>query len=939
MPTAPSTKLEAINSVLSAVGEAPITSLDYIGDSISATLASNIIDEVDRSFQTKGWSFNTDFGYLFIRNASNNIVVPTNTIRINFSETTYPTLKIVQRGTKLYDAKNKTYVFSTNITGDMVSLLSFDLIPEQARNYIVTRSSRIFLLRTRPEEAQNKFNDADEQVAFANFLDYEVRVGLDTNFSKYSTELEALGINQAVFLASSTDDKLKLIQASQGNLIERQARLYYQNRVENKTTSSSDTYASYIEGFRRLGLSEADFLKLDAIQKEEALVIAKNTASSSTSDSRASKFFASGVADKARKLGVRYTEFCQLSNEAQQVFLDGVTNLSEDRFSRYVTNQVKALKIGVRITDFLQFKPEEQEIFLDSLSSASYSDTRAETYALQKSKLDKLGINPPSFFGLKPEEQANLLVAVADVNFSDTRVTSYVTNQTKLKALGIYPQDFFALSYEQQSLVLDAVNSGTYTETRASDYVTNRDKLRKLSINAVDFFSLKPDQQNQLLSVVGNASFDENRASSYITNQAKLKKLGIYPAEFYSLKQDQQYLLLETINSATWSDTRSSDYFTNQDKFRKLGIEPSDFFALKPEQQTLLVENITSYSETRATSYITNQSKLKKIGVWPTEFFSLKVDQQNLLLDTINSASWSDTRATDYVANQTKFKSIGIYPHDFFSLKADQQVLLLESIATFTEDRISRFNTASIQTNLRKLGVDLVKFLSLPKDQQNLILDGASGMDNIISSTASAVTTFETTNRNKAINEILVYLNIPPVSSVTASDTSYMADRILSKNEKYVQSEGWHFNTQPNYKLTKDASGYIQMSQIAYPVLAVDTDPYNDYAYNVTIRNSRLWNLTKSTDVFTSNIQAELLLQLPWDMIPASIQKYIIVKSAKELAVTLNKQDAISFLTKEEQIARNEANQFDSENGDYNIFDSYDVARVLDRGTASSGVF
>lgn len=1118
MASAPTTKLQAINTILSSVGESPITSLDYILESVSATIASNILDEVDRSFQSRGWSFNTDLASTFTRDASNYIYVASDVVRVNVSETTYPTLKVILRGNRLYDAKGKTYVFTSNIVGESVSFLDFSLIPEPARNFILIRSSRLFNIRTRPEEAVAKITEIDEQLAFSTFLEFEVRTGIDLNFLKYSAELDALGINQSVFLSSSADDKLKLLQTSVTNLSERQGRLYYQNRVEGKTTAPSDTFATYIEGFRRLGITEKDFLGLDLIQKEEALVIAKGATSSATTDTRASKFFGAGIADKARKLGIRYSEFCQLPNEAQQVFLDGVTSLTEDRFSRYVANQAKALKIGVRITDFLGIKPEEQELFLDTLASASYSDTRAETYVVQKAKLDKLGINAPAFFGLKPEEQANLLVAVADVSFTDTRVTSYVTNQAKLKSLGINPQEFFSLSYDQQSLVLDAVNSASYTETRASsyvtnqakfkalgiypadffslrvdqqnlildavnsgsytetrsaDYVTNKDKFRKLNITPVDFFSLKPDQQNLLISAVANASLDEVRATSYITNQAKLKKIGVYPAEFFSLRPDQQYLLLETLNSATWSDTRASDYFSNQDKFRKLGIEPAEYFSLKPEQQVLISENIASYTETRASSYITNQTKLKKIGVWPADFFSLKadqqnllleaitsaswsdtrsadyftnqdkfrklsiepsdffalkaeqqtlllesiasytetrtssyvtnqtklkslgiypaeffslkvdqqnlileavtnasytetratsyianqaklkkigvwpsdffalkIDQQNLLLDTLTSASWTDTRATDYVANQVKLKSIGVYPQDFFALRPEQQTLLLETIATFTEDRISRFNTASIQTNLRKLGVDLEKFLVLTKEQQNLLLDGASGLDNIIPSQATAIATFESINiYGKAVNQALRYLGIPPVSSFTTSDTAYTALKIIPEIDTLIQAEGWHYNTEKGIELTPDNNGnIIPNNSITYPVLGFDADKYEDFKHNIVLRGVYLYNVSKQTDVFTDKVKGDLVVKIDWNELPPIFQRYIVIRTAKELAGILGKPQYMQPLSLEESRARMEAIQYDSENGDYSMFDTYDVARVLDRYTGNSSI-
>ena len=54
MASTPTSKLEAINSILSYAGEAPITSLDYASDSVSATIASNVLNEIDRAFQTKG---------------------------------------------------------------------------------------------------------------------------------------------------------------------------------------------------------------------------------------------------------------------------------------------------------------------------------------------------------------------------------------------------------------------------------------------------------------------------------------------------------------------------------------------------------------------------------------------------------------------------------------------------------------------------------------------------------------------------------------------------------------------------------------------------------------------------------------------------------------------------------------------------------------------
>jgi hypothetical protein len=537
MASAPTTKLQAINSILSSVGESPITSLEFVSDSASATIASNILDEVDRSLQSRGWSFNTDIGRTLTRGVGNDISVTSDTIRVNISETTYPTIKLVLRGTKLYNAKASSYLFSQNLVADVVTFLDFDLLPEPARNYIVVRSSRLFLVRTRPEEAQAKLVEVDEQLAFANLLEYEVRTGEDANFSNYSTELDALGINQSVFLASPVDDKLKLIQASATNLTERQGRLYYQNRIQNKTTAVTDTFDTYRTQFNRLGLTEKEFLALDPLQKEEALVIAKGT--TTTNDSRA-----------------------------------------------------------------------------------------------------------------------------------------------------------------------------------------------------------------------------------------------------------------------------------------------------------------------------------------------------------------------------------------------------------------TQFNTANIQTNLRKLGVTFVDFLKLPREQQQLMLDGASGLDNIIASQSSAIALFESVNiYGKAVNQALRYLGIAPISSFTTSDTGYHSLKIITEIDNLIQSEGWHYNTEKGITLSPDVNGKIEPSSFTtYSVINFDADKYEDFKHNIILRGIYLYNLSKQTDVFTGNVKGDAVLKIDWQDMPPLFQRYVVIRTAKELAGILGKPQYMQPLAIEESRARMEAIQYDSENADYSMFDTYDVARVLDRSTGNSSI-
>ena len=70
------TKLEAINQMLSGIGQAPVVSLDVANPEIA--IAVDVLDQVDREVQGEGWHFNTEVAYPFMADTSGNIFVPPN---------------------------------------------------------------------------------------------------------------------------------------------------------------------------------------------------------------------------------------------------------------------------------------------------------------------------------------------------------------------------------------------------------------------------------------------------------------------------------------------------------------------------------------------------------------------------------------------------------------------------------------------------------------------------------------------------------------------------------------------------------------------------------------------------------------------------------------------------------------------------------------------
>jgi hypothetical protein len=638
MPVAPTTKLESVNYLLSIVGEAPVTALNTDENaSASVALATNLINEVDRMVQSRGWGFNTASLFTFNKSGSQ-FPVSSDTLRVNVLAT-LPATNLIQRfvlrNGKLYDS---TYgIFDnpvipgtatqyTALLGERVFLVDFDELPQAARQYIVIRAGRMFLQRVLPDDASNKISEIDEQMAFAMLIEWEIKSGRSADYAKFSTELESLGINFAVFSNASVDDKAKLVKLSAESLGERQQREYYEERIKDKTTAASDTYATYRVNFNRLGITEKDFIGLDPILREELLVIAKNT--TTTADTRASLFFTSTNASKASKLGIRYSDFLKFTREEQQLFLDGVASLSEDRFSRFVTNKSKAEKLGVRINDFLSYKPEEQELFLDTLASGSYTDTRAANYVTHKAVFDRLGIKATDFFALKAEEQSNVLEAVTSVGFTDTRVSSYLLNQENIRRYGLTFAEFMALPWDQQTLILEAVSSAIVKIGSISTGSVDIDSIvggtggivvgQKIAGGGIEYgsivtqisstTSLKISKPATTTNATASLTFllDVNsKTQALLTGQnlRTLIKAGINVNEFIGLTEKQQYQLIDLI-SGFEDSSRYQGFVVKQDQFKLRGISLKDFLGLKPSEQQNLVDSSGSLEASITTSQV-----------------------------------------------------------------------------------------------------------------------------------------------------------------------------------------------------------------------------------------------------------------------------------------------------------------------------------------------
>lgn len=168
------TKLQAVNIILSNIGQAPVTTLDSVNPMVAT--AENILDEVSRSVQGEGWSFNTERGYPVPVQADGKVPVPANVLSFDCD---FNSSKIViSRNGYLYDKLAHTDKFTEkSLSLDVVWLFGWDDLPEAARSYISIRAANVFAGRVVGSSEAVRFGDKQEQLARAELLEHETQQG------------------------------------------------------------------------------------------------------------------------------------------------------------------------------------------------------------------------------------------------------------------------------------------------------------------------------------------------------------------------------------------------------------------------------------------------------------------------------------------------------------------------------------------------------------------------------------------------------------------------------------------------------------------------------------------------------------------------------------------------------------------------------------------
>ena len=182
------TELSAVNSILGAIGQAPITTLNtstgnnsltsQISENPEIAFIYNLLRDANIDTQSEGWHFNTEKHVKFYPDSSGNILIGNDVLSLDLHDNqARRTYDFVRRNGRLYDKIKHTDDFSdlTSIDLDVVKLYQFEDLPIVFRRYIVYRASRVAATQLVANPQLVRLLGVQESQARAALMEYDCK--------------------------------------------------------------------------------------------------------------------------------------------------------------------------------------------------------------------------------------------------------------------------------------------------------------------------------------------------------------------------------------------------------------------------------------------------------------------------------------------------------------------------------------------------------------------------------------------------------------------------------------------------------------------------------------------------------------------------------------------------------------------------------------------
>ena len=170
------TELSAVNSILGAIGQSPLTTLNFTNPETS--FIYNILEETIKDVLNEGWHFNTEHHVEVVPDSNGHLIIPTTYLRYDLSDGSENRhMDVVRRDGRLYDKVNHSDIFTGSLFLDVVYLYSFTDIPSVFQRYIIAKSSSRAAAQLVANAETFKLLQQQEALSRAALVEYECNQG------------------------------------------------------------------------------------------------------------------------------------------------------------------------------------------------------------------------------------------------------------------------------------------------------------------------------------------------------------------------------------------------------------------------------------------------------------------------------------------------------------------------------------------------------------------------------------------------------------------------------------------------------------------------------------------------------------------------------------------------------------------------------------------
>ena len=174
-----------------------------------------------------------------------------------------------------------------------------------------------------------------------------------------------------------------------------------------------------------------------------------------------------------------------------------------------------------------------------------------------------------------------------------------------------------------------------------------------------------------------------------------------------------------------------------------------------------------------------------------------------------------------------------------------------------------------------------------------------------------------------AVNILLSNIGQAPLTSLnTSNPLSSLAEGMINEVSHSLQSEGSVFNTEQDYPFTPNNSKFIEIPD---NVLSLDKTEWSDIEPVIRkpagVTNARLYDKRDHTYEFEGEQYLKVVWYFEFEDIPEVFKQYITIRAANLFANrAVGSNEVVKYSEKEELAARAAVMEYETQQGDYNIF-------------------